>query len=177
MQARKFLSVLSSLVVAYSLTIPVNAGDAAGSNVRSSKQGNVKTSDKNRPRIGLALGGGGSRGSAHVGVLKVLLQEGVPIDVIAGTSIGSVVGGFYAAGVPVDELENQFVHDTFIKEFMPMPLPLRLVLEPVIFMPRPVWLPSVRWIVQRQKVPHLCRQALWSHEDRRPLHSVCGNMH
>jgi NTE family protein len=89
-----------------------------------------------RPRIGLALGGGGSRGSAHVGVLKVLLEEGVPIDMIAGTSIGSVVGGFYAAGVPVDELEAQFQNDTFIKEFMPWPLMVRLALEPIIFTPR-----------------------------------------
>ena len=137
MQARKFLSVLSALVVGYSLTIPVNAENAKSVSVHStSKVAASQSTAKRRPRIGLALGGGGSRGSAHVGVLKVLLEEGVPIDIIAGTSIGSVVGGFYAAGVPVDELENQFVHDTFIKEFMPMPLVLRLALEPVIFLPR-----------------------------------------
>ncbi len=48
------------------------------------------------PRIGLALGGGGARGLAHVGVLKVLEAHGVPIEVIAGTSIGALVGAVYA---------------------------------------------------------------------------------
>ncbi len=42
-----------------------------------------------RPKVGIALGGGGSRGAAHVGVLKVLVEEGVPVDMIAGTSIRS----------------------------------------------------------------------------------------
>jgi NTE family protein len=89
-----------------------------------------------RPRIGLALGGGGARGAAHVGVLKVLVQEGVPIDVIAGTSIGSVVGGLYSAGVPLDELAADFDDSQMMKAFTPMPLALRIVLEPVIFIPR-----------------------------------------
>ncbi len=83
----------------------------------------------NRPRIGLALGGGGSRGSAHVGVLKVLQEEHIPIDIIAGTSIGSVVGGFYAGGMSLDELAAIFEKNTFTKEFTPMPI-LRLALEP-----------------------------------------------
>jgi NTE family protein len=89
-----------------------------------------------RPRVGLCLGGGGSRGSAHVGVLKVLVEEGIPIDLIVGTSIGSVVGGYYSAGVSLEELSNQFENDTFIKEFMPMPLGVRLALEPILFIPR-----------------------------------------
>src|SRR5271168_291028 len=46
-----------------------------------------------RPTIGLALGGGGTRGAAHVGVLKVFEEEGIPIDCIAGTSMGAIVGG------------------------------------------------------------------------------------
>lgn len=61
-----------------------------------------------RPRIGLALGGGGARGAAHVGVLRVLERAGIPIDCIAGSSCGAVVGAGYAAGVPVDELERIF---------------------------------------------------------------------
>jgi NTE family protein len=52
---------------------------------------------RKRPRIGLALGAGGARGIAHVGVLKVLQREGVPIDLIVGTSIGALVGAAYAA--------------------------------------------------------------------------------
>lgn len=48
-----------------------------------------------RPKIGLALGGGGARGAAHVGVLKILEKEGIKFDCVVGTSIGAVVGGFY----------------------------------------------------------------------------------
>lgn len=57
------------------------------------------------PRIGLVLGGGGARGAAHVGVLKVLEQERVPIHAIAGTSMGAIVGSLYASGYSADEIE------------------------------------------------------------------------
>jgi NTE family protein len=59
-----------------------------------------------RPRIGLVLSGGGARGAAHVGVLKVLDQLHVPIDAIAGTSMGAVVGGLYATGFSADDIER-----------------------------------------------------------------------
>ena len=52
-----------------------------------------------RPRVGLVLGGGGARGLAHVGVLKVLEELRVPVDCIAGTSMGSIIGGLYASGM------------------------------------------------------------------------------
>lgn len=61
-----------------------------------------------RPRIGLALGGGGARGAAHVGVLRGLEAAGIPIDCIAGTSSGAMVGAAYAAGVTVDQIEAIF---------------------------------------------------------------------
>jgi len=57
-----------------------------------------------RPRLGLALSGGAARGVAHVGVLKVFEEEGVPVDCVAGTSAGALVGGAYAAGMSVAEL-------------------------------------------------------------------------
>ncbi len=56
------------------------------------------------PRVGLALSGGAARGVAHVGVLRVLLKHGIKIDCVAGTSAGALVGGAFAAGVPVEEL-------------------------------------------------------------------------
>jgi NTE family protein len=59
-----------------------------------------------RPKIGLALGGGGAKGAVHIGVLRALEQHNIPIDYIAGTSIGSVVGGMYATGLTVDEIEK-----------------------------------------------------------------------
>jgi len=59
-----------------------------------------------RPRVGLVLSGGGARGAAHVGVLKVLEEMHVPIDAIAGTSMGAVVGGLYASGMPAADIEK-----------------------------------------------------------------------
>ncbi|HEX8128832.1 MAG TPA: patatin-like phospholipase family protein [Pyrinomonadaceae bacterium] len=56
--------------------------------------------------MGLALSGGAARGAAHVGVLKVLLDAGVPIDAVAGTSAGALVGGAFASGMSVAELES-----------------------------------------------------------------------
>ncbi len=51
-----------------------------------------------RPKIGLVLGGGGAKGAAHIGVLKVLEELRIPVDYIAGTSMGAVVGSLYASG-------------------------------------------------------------------------------
>jgi NTE family protein len=59
-----------------------------------------------RPRIGLVLSGGGARGAAHIGVLKVLDELHVPIDAIAGTSMGAVVGGLYATGFSAEDIER-----------------------------------------------------------------------
>jgi NTE family protein len=59
-----------------------------------------------RPRIGLVLSGGGARGFAHVGVLRVLEQLRIPIDAVAGTSMGAVVGGLYASGMSAPEIED-----------------------------------------------------------------------
>lgn len=57
-----------------------------------------------RPRIGLALGSGGARGFAHLGILKILQEHHVPIDIIAGSSMGALIGSFYAAGLPIDQM-------------------------------------------------------------------------
>ena len=58
-----------------------------------------------RPTIGLALGGGAARGFAHIGVIRTLIAKGYTPDIIAGTSIGAVVGGCYAAG-KLDDVEQ-----------------------------------------------------------------------
>lgn len=62
--------------------------------------------NRSRPRVGLVLGGGGARGAAHIGVLRELENMRVPVDVIVGTSMGAIVGGLYASGVSVDDLEE-----------------------------------------------------------------------
>lgn len=59
-----------------------------------------------RPTIGIAFSGGGAKGSAHIGVLRVLEEMRVPVDFAAGASMGSVIGGLYATGMSVDELEQ-----------------------------------------------------------------------
>lgn len=73
-----------------------------------------------RPRVGLVLGGGGARGAAHIGVLEVLEQLQIPIDCIAGTSMGALVAGAYAAGVPPSEMRKQLAeadwNDMFVDD-------------------------------------------------------------
>ena len=66
----------------------------------------AQTEEAKRPRICLVLSGGGARGAAHVGVLKVLDELWVPVDCIAGTSMGSIVGGAFASGITVAEMEQ-----------------------------------------------------------------------
>lgn len=100
------------------------------------KTNTAADSQKPVPRVVLALGGGGMRGAAHVGVLKELLKAGIPIDGIAGTSMGSVVGGMYAAGMPVPEIERRFVNGSLMKSFVPVPLVVRIMLAPIISAPR-----------------------------------------
>ena len=62
-----------------------------------------------RTKVGLALGGGGARGFAHIGVLEILQEEGIPLDMIAGTSAGGVVGAIYAQGKDATLIRNMFV--------------------------------------------------------------------
>ncbi|MEQ9561417.1 MAG: patatin-like phospholipase family protein, partial [Woeseiaceae bacterium] len=59
-----------------------------------------------RPKIGLALSGGGMKAGAHIGVLRILEANRVPVDYIAGTSAGAIIGGLYASGLTPDEIET-----------------------------------------------------------------------
>ena len=72
------------------------------------------TSQAQRPKIGLVLGGGGAKGGAEVGVLKVLEEAGIRPDYIAGTSIGAVVGGLYATGYSAHELSQLFCQQEWL---------------------------------------------------------------
>lgn len=69
-------------------------------------KGNSQTFEKSRPTVGLVLSGGGAKGLAHIGALKVLEEVGIPIDYIGGTSMGSIIGGLYAIGYNSEELNN-----------------------------------------------------------------------
>lgn len=72
-----------------------------------------------RLKIGLALGSGGPRGLAHIGVIKALTETGIPIDVIAGTSVGAMMGGLYLNAKSIKDVEDSFVNLT-IKELATM---------------------------------------------------------
>ena len=94
LQPYRYLSLLLVCLLPYSIS-SAQADDIA------------QTADNSkRPRIGLVLSGGGARGMAHVGVLQVLHDNHIPVDVISGTSMGSIVGGFYASGLTVDEVNT-----------------------------------------------------------------------
>lgn len=81
---------LLGIAVLLAFTTAINAGDTG----------------QERPKIGLALSGGGARGLAHIGVLKVLEEEGLQAEIVTGTSMGSIIGGLYAAGYSPAFLED-----------------------------------------------------------------------
>ncbi|MBI9058926.1 MAG: patatin-like phospholipase family protein [Labilibaculum sp.] len=84
--------------------------------------------ENERPKIGLVLSGGGAKGFAHVGVLKVIDELGIPIDYIAGTSMGSIIGGFYAIGYSATDIEKiilnqnweELLSDHVSRKFVPI---------------------------------------------------------
>ena len=76
------------------------------------------TTPATEPRLGLVLGGGGARGLAHIGVLRVLERENIPIACVAGTSMGGLVGALYAAGVPADRVEEEVIRLSSVTEQM-----------------------------------------------------------
>ncbi len=73
--------------------------------IRHEVSGQNRADTRTRPKVAVVLSGGGAKGFVHIGVLKVLEEEGIPIDIIVGTSIGSLVGGIYSIGYSADELE------------------------------------------------------------------------
>jgi len=99
--ARAFAHILAALLL--SAPLPWAAGAQATAPADSQR---APAPRHPGPRIGLALSGGGARGLAHVGVLRALERAGVPIDAISGTSMGSLVGGLYAAGYSATDLEE-----------------------------------------------------------------------
>lgn len=72
----------------------------------SSKKSQQRQPELKRQKIGLVLGGGGARGASHIGVLRELERMRVPVDYIAGTSMGAIIGGLYASGLTPDEIEE-----------------------------------------------------------------------
>lgn len=84
---RRLSGILFPTILLFCMPVPVSA-------------------QQERPQIGLVLSGGGAKGVAHIGVLKVLEEAGIPIDYISGTSMGAIVGGLYAVGYNAHELDS-----------------------------------------------------------------------
>ena len=99
-----------TIVVVFSLSFFAQAGlslDKEEQLLSTYLWNDVKTLPSGkRPKIGLVLGGGGARGLAHIGVLKVLHREGVPIDLVVGTSVGALIGALYCSGLPVEQIQK-----------------------------------------------------------------------
>lgn len=91
-----------------------------------------------RPTVAMALGGGGARGAAHIGVLRVLKEAGIPIDYIVGNSMGSIVGGLYAAGVSLDNIEKILLDGSLRKAYMPGMILPKLLISPFTKLLHPI---------------------------------------
>ena len=79
------------LLLACTAAAPASAADSLG---------------RTRPKVGVVLSGGGAKGSAHIGALKVIEEMGIPVDFVAGTSMGSIIGGLYCMGYSPDEMDQ-----------------------------------------------------------------------
>ena len=90
----------------HSLLLPAFCAAWSLTAASASAQDEAAVATAPRPTVGLVLSGGGARGGAHIGVLKALEELRVPVDRLAGTSIGAVVGGFYVSGMSVADLEQ-----------------------------------------------------------------------
>jgi len=95
--ARKYIPAFLIFVLVYLICAVRNVSFAASA---------PEAEKPHRPKIGLVLGGGGAKGAAHIGVLKVIEELKIPVDYIAGTSMGAVVGALYASGLSAEELEH-----------------------------------------------------------------------
>lgn len=100
MRKCSLLKIISTLL----LTLPCFGNIAVSASAQKISSAEPPTT--NRAKIGLVLSGGGARGFAHIGVLKVLEENNIPIDYIVGTSMGSIVGGLYAIGLSPEEIER-----------------------------------------------------------------------
>jgi len=136
--------------------------------------------EQERPRIGLALSGGSARGFAHVGVLEVLQEAGIPVDAIAGTSMGSVIGGLYASGLSIDELRFVAAEVDWNRVFSDAPERRNLPVERKLEEGRTVFgLPIVNGrpripsgIIQGQRLTQLLTGLTWHVHPIRDFHDL-----
>lgn len=115
--------ILCAILAVQSLSLPCMA--SAGLTQEATPGG------KKQIDVALALGGGGVRGAAHIGVLRVLEREGIPVDYVVGNSMGAVVGGLYCAGVPLDKVQRMMSDGRLVEAYLPHFLWCRIILKPL----------------------------------------------
>lgn len=125
MTNRLTLSSILACATCLSLVSPALAQEAQVAHVATRQQ----------KKLVLALGGGGTRGAAHVGALRVLTKNGIKIDAIVGTSIGAIVGGFYCSGLSADDIEQILLKKSFLRSYLTVPIPVRIMAVPIFFIP------------------------------------------
>ena len=128
----KLLKAVLSLILIYSCIGNVTAEPI----VPKQDLAQIKAKEGKHPCIALVLGGGGTRGAAHIGVLKIFEDNHVPIDLVVGTSMGAIVGGLHCAGLSADEIYERLNNKKFRKAFNTVPIPVRLVVAPIMLLPR-----------------------------------------
>jgi NTE family protein len=141
---RKLAAKFSAIAIAFtSSTVAVQAADetiTSGDTATTTGTGTSKgtttapTAAKHRPVVALVLGGGGPRGAAHLGVLKVLDEEHIHIDMVVGTSMGAIFGGLYCAGLTPDHIE-EISEKQMAHAYYTVPIPLRVALIPIMYIP------------------------------------------
>jgi predicted acylesterase/phospholipase RssA len=99
---KTFTAFLVAILIANTFLLPSEAHNSSTAGSTWHNPGKVSQ----RENVALALGDGGVRGAAHIGVLRVFQQEGIPIDYIVGNSMGAVVGGLHCAGVSLDDVQS-----------------------------------------------------------------------
>lgn len=128
---KKLCAIIGLLLLALSLNAQDTIVEVKTDTVSVNKTDTVAPV-RHRPKVGVVLSGGGAKGFAHIGALRVIEEAGIPIDFIAGTSMGSIVGGLYAVGYDPDMLQKLCTEqdwDLIIKDQVPrkfIPLEKRL---------------------------------------------------
>ena len=101
---------LSALMLIIALTACSSTKTPVISPENQATESSIQTAPKQQKRVAVALGGGASKGFAHIGVLKALTDAGIPVHMVTGTSAGAVVGSLYASGMSPDELISESEH-------------------------------------------------------------------
>lgn len=133
-------SLLAAIAVSlFQMQLPVYAEDKADVD-HFTKSVDASHITGQHPRVALCLGGGGARGGAHIGVLRVMEENGLKPDLVVGNSMGAIIGALYCAGLPLNKIEELVVDGECKKAFKPAPLTLLMLRKAC--RPLPYWFKS-----------------------------------